>query len=240
MRSEAECAALAKRLGYITSKHAFDFLTARAWGPSDEVWSNCPIPINPVGRVPFETDRQILTFVLPLAVLSYGWGHWGLLSIGVTFPIAIGLWFYQRWALDRAIAKKTKRENQLDRGRFHQSVAISMGLGIPLQEVTLDLVKDIGRGLFLIEEFRARLTSANSRTVHDHSNAAHMAAHTHDIRAAQPQGVEEDEYRGHYDGVNSTSYLYEFDCNPTTGLPMMGGNPYGVDVSGHAYGEHSR
>lgn len=236
MRTTEECRSLAQKVGYSNAKEAFELLTKNAWGPSEEVWAKYPIPINPVGRVPFEADRQLLAFALPFAIIGYGCGHWGMHTMLLSVPFGIVLLMVQYKLLNKAIEKKRDAEWPLDRGRYRRTQAMSEALGIPPQELTLEMVKSIGEGFSHVDHFvrQAQQEAAESEARRQRRSSSSYYYAGGAVQAGVMDGGHDDDHR-----YGSSSSLHQgIACNPANGLPMAGGGTYGVDVGGNAYGSN--
>lgn len=245
------CRELAEKAGYDSTWSAYERVFKKSWGPPMEVWKQYPIPINPIGHVPFERDRQLLTFVLPFAVVGYSWGHWGLHTLVATIPLAVFLWRLQYSLLKRAIDMKRREEWNIDLGRYHRTKAMSKALGLPLHKITPHLIECIAWGYCEVDAYMAhrkyledkeavRLrykASGSPQRFRCSGESVQAAAGTvAGVGTASAVAVDHFHDRG-YDSSEYSPPLHEsYAFNPANGLPMVGGGTFGVDVGGNAYG----
>lgn len=106
----------------------------------DEYWKRHPMPPSPLGRVRFEEIRQIATFLLPLACIAVSVHVWGWATLWITIPIGLLIGKKMDSHLERDLQEAWSRETSLDRGRYRAVQILSAHLGIPRNEITLQMI----------------------------------------------------------------------------------------------------
>ncbi|WP_338499417.1 hypothetical protein [Delftia tsuruhatensis] len=134
-------------------------------GPIPEYWVKRPMPIRPVGEVRHEILRQIATFLIPLTtivgcVYYAGWG-----TLWVTLPISLLIGRKMDESLEADIARTQARDDSIDRGRYRAVQILSARLGIPRDEITLEMIIKMARDCDWFEQ------KAKAREAHEAAEA---------------------------------------------------------------------
>ena len=209
-----------------------------AKGQDRKLWEESPTPPRPIGRVTLEPIRQIATFALPLAFITYCAMQFGIHSFLATIPSGLLLGYLLDRQLETAITAKRVAELEKDRDRYKTVRILSGSLGITPAQVTLDLVEQLAKE----NERLLRLEAAQAERERQHAKAlrdqdAHPSRASVRGAATAAIAATSDNWRDEYwrqDEPQSTPTFAT--ANPVSGLPMMGGGEFGLDVAGHTYG----
>jgi len=233
-----------------------DLVTARdliKYAQNEGYLKKYPMPAPPLGHIPWEVIRQITTFLLPLIAMFAGVKFWGWGTLWVTFPLGFLCGWQMDRSLDADITKTRQRDEFIDRGRNRAVQILSARLGIPPDEITLEMITKMARDCDWREqkakereaheaaEAQARRNlsrrqestlvakkSHSSKTAVTTFAATTTATVTAATSATEASDADDDRYwRDSYD-----SYL---SVNPTSGLPMAPGGLM-IDVGGNAFG----
>ncbi|VVE76991.1 hypothetical protein PCA31118_05351 [Pandoraea captiosa] len=108
---------------------------------NEEYWRKERVPKRPDGALPGEVVLQLAVFVVPIAVYILAGMRFGFLRALFGLPLYYGVFHLLERALDNAIIRKRKKEEDLDRGRYAFTKILGDRLGMPPDEVTLDVVE---------------------------------------------------------------------------------------------------
>lgn len=228
-----------------------DLVTARDLikrGQNEAYWKKYPMPAPPLGHIPWEITRQIATFLLPLIAIfaCVKFGGWG--TLWVTIPLG----FLFGWQMDRSlnadIEKTRQRDESIDRGRYRAVQILNAHLGIPRDEITLEMIikmaKDCDWFEKAVEKRRKELKEAESEkllafgrrldAIRSRSNDPHSVSSQAGVTAGSVTSRADEEDTSSYD-MYSGSYDNYPMVNPSSGLPMTPGG-LAIDVAGNAFG----
>lgn len=237
------------------TKPSYDDLELAHWllskNQQSDYWTRHPIPIRPIGRLFLEPIRELCTFLAPLALITTVTYKLGVLAFLPSIPVALLLGYLLDLHLSWSIRRKRDREYARDRGRYQIVRALSHRLSLPPAEITLDLVKTMARDFEAISKERARQNQElisrkkqeqlkaegrknnTQNSVHDEQLSLPTINRT---RAAAATGVAAS-YLSEAEEPSNQYWEPSFGAvNPASGLPMMGGNTFGVDVEGNTFG----
>lgn len=206
-------------------------------------WEQHPIPICPIGKVFLEPIRQILTFLFPIALLVGVPYHTSLHMIVATIPVALLVGYLLDLQVSWSIKKKRARECNQDRGRYSIVRRLSFTLDIAPEKITLDMVEKMAHEFQVVsaqrinqEKERLRSQGRKSTTqslVDDEQLSAPAINRTW---AAAGTGVAAS-YLSEAEEPSNQYWEPSFEAvNSASGLTMMGGNTFGVDVEGNTFG----
>ena len=107
---------------------------------NEEYWRKAQAPKRPDGALPGEVVLQLAVFVVPIAVYILAGMRFGFLRALFGLPLYYGVFHLLERALDNAIIRKRKKEEELDRGRYAFTKILGDRLGLKPGEVTLEVV----------------------------------------------------------------------------------------------------
>lgn len=214
-------------------------------GQNKVYWSICPVPKRPLGRVFLEPLRQIAAVLVPLSIIAYCIFSIGLETVWLTVPLGIVLGCLLDRQVEGAIKKQLIIDRELDRGRYSAVRTLSYSLEIPPEEITLQLIENLAKECLRVNEKIARQQAEAQQRAKNNSKVKKVDGNfrsTSTMASAcalstasafvSDNYVEADDWTGgHYEAP------LHLVLNPASGMPMMGNDFSGIDVSGHAYGE---
>jgi len=210
-------------------------------GQDPAYWAAYPIPRRPLGRVFLEPWRQLATFLLPVALVGCCLAGLGISTIFLTLPSALLMgWLLDR-QLQRAIQKKMTVELELDKDRYRVVRILSASLRVPPEMLTLDLVQsmaDAHERQLSLERREAELNKRKrqaARARNELDGAREVTSESAAMRLSESQSSDRQGSAQDWDKRRDWEPAWPA-VNPTSGLPMMSGDMFGVDVAGHTYG----
>lgn len=228
-----------------------DLVIARdliARGQNVVYWLRYPKPAAPLGHIRYEGTRQIATFLLPLLLMAAGVLAWGWATLWITTPLGLALGYAMDRRLQADIRKTRARDEAIDCGRYRAVQILSAHLGIPPEEITLEMVQKMAIDCVKFEKFVAQRrkeredaeNQANIARAGRQDAARSWAQRGGRTAGAAAAGVAAGSIASHADADGVIpDYALEQNIipavNPVSGLPMMNG-PFGVDIHGNAYG----
>lgn len=207
-----------------------------------EYWTRFPTPLRPLGRIRYEGVRQLATFLLPLALMGAGAYFFGLATLLGTVPagLLIGR------AMDRKLAADIKarltKDEAIDRGRYRAVQILSAHLGIPANEITLEMVQKMASDCDKVEHAVAQ-RQKDRKAVDEQAALSRAKRHDSSRGRRTAQGVGVGVAAGSIAALADADGVLPDDMfnpsipsvNPANGLPMVSG-PFGVDVGGNVFG----
>lgn len=182
-------------------------------------WKTHAVPQRPMGVVRHEALRQVLTFVLPLLLMSVAFVLYGVRGLLAAAPLGWLVGYLWDRQLCKAIAAKLTREEDLDRGRFKRVAFLSERLGLKPEDITLAMVQKMSADYLKLKPYQAVIEAEKSRI-------RMLAEAYYDGKSKVPTARQT--ARSH-SGKTSTHPGY----NPTTGLAMTPGGVFDVGGNFH-------
>lgn len=208
-------------------------------GQDPKYWAAYPVPPRPIGHIRFERLRQTATFALPLAALAASVAQFGAPGL-LLLPLAMMLGGFLDQNLRKAILRKKKAEQQIDRDRYRVTEILSYELGLPPEKITYALVRAMAeRAVELgtqIGEQKARVAALARKEQEEKRRAEsnRFGFRRSRSRVWEQRVADEDEYEA---PSSMRDPHYGQPTVNTNGLPMMPGG--GVDVMGNVYGSNN-
>lgn len=214
-------------------------------GQKTAYWEAVKKPKRPIGQVRFEVARQVATFAVPFAGLAYTWQAHGLRGLLVALPVAALTGYLLDWQLQRAITKKMRSDENIDKGRYRAVKWLAEQMGLPEEDVTLEVIvkmdQDYLKVKAIIDQKQAALYAAK-RAAEDEDTRRRRArkARIEEVALAATGGTAaaaamaymataqaDDDYVA---PAIDTGPL----VNPANGMPMVPGGA--IDVMGNTFG----
>ena len=214
-------------------------------GQKKAYWDAVKKPKRPLGQVRFEVARQVATFAVPFAELAYAWQAQGLRGLLVALPVAALTGYLLDRQLQRAVTKKMRSDENIDKGRYRAVKWLAEQMGMSQEEVTLEVIAKMDQDYLkvkaIIDQKQAALDAAKRAAEEDDTRRRRARkARIEEVALAATGGTAAAAAMAYMDTASADDdYVAPaMDTgplvNPASGLPMVSGGA--IDVMGNPFG----
>ena len=214
-------------------------------GQKQAYWEAVKKPKRPLGQVRFEVARQVATFAVPLAGLAYAWQAHGLRGLLWGLPVAALAGYLLDLQLQRAIAKKARSDENIDKGRYRAVKWLAEQMGMAEEEITLEVIAKMDQDYLKLkhslDQKQAQIDAAKRAAEEDETRRRRARkARIEEVALASTGGAAAAAAAAYVaDNSSDDDYLSSHVdtgplVNPTNGMPMVSGGA--IDVMGNPFG----